>query len=124
MASVAMGMLFDVPVAKRRVSKTDSVQKQAIDLFCQKWAAKYATRYPFGGGKDAAAIKWMLGQVERDLVKLGRIFDFYFADNDRFVAFSNRHSVGILRLKFVTYYQVALAQQCSRKGVYLGAERL
>lgn len=78
----------------------DSDHKQAVAVFCDSWAIRYGAAYPFNGGKDGSAVKWMLGQV--DGAAFAKVVARYIADDDPFVV-ENRHTIGLLRSQFAKW---------------------
>lgn len=75
----------------------------SIRAFCDRWHAKYAAKYPFNAGKDGAAVKWMLSQVDGDATRLAGVFDRFFAEADPFYAAGDRHSLAKLRQHFARW---------------------
>lgn len=67
----------------------------AIDYFCEHWKARFGKKYPFAAGKDATAVKSILGHLDGDLDAFRSVADRYLDDEDPFVAQSG-HSVGLL----------------------------
>lgn len=88
---------------------------QAVATFVDAWAAKYGDRYPFNGGKDGAAVKWCLAQLNGDLARWAEVVAAYLADGSAFVA-DARHSLGVLRATFARY-QVSSPGQAGGGGV-------
>jgi hypothetical protein len=81
-----------------------SSHRSFIDFFCQKWAEKYGTKYPFAGGKDGDHARFIVKHFGGDLERACRAVDCYLKDPDQFYA-KDRHSLGVLRAqlrKFVT----------------------
>lgn len=74
----------------------DTAHHAAVSAFCEAWRGKYGAAYPFNGGKDGAAVKWLLAQVGGDGVKFAAVVARYLADGTPFVA-ESRHTIGLLR---------------------------
>lgn len=92
--------------AKKPRKEPTGPHHEAIRSFCSKWQARYGCSYPFNAGKDAAAVKFVLGQVGGDVARFGAVVDRYLADGDPFYA-DDRHSLGILRAKLARWLVAA-----------------
>lgn len=81
--------------ARRREQKpANPDHPRFVAAFCDAWRERYGTDYPFGGAKDGAHVKTILGRVgtiERGL----EVIRLYFADSDQFVV-KDRHGLGLL----------------------------
>lgn len=73
-----------------------SNHREAIGVFCKLWEEVYRERYPFVGGKDGDAIKWILEQIDQDVDRFRGIVGRYLADREVFIV-NSRHSLGLLR---------------------------
>lgn len=76
----------------------DSPHHRSIARFCEAWAAKYGEKYPFMGGKDAAAVQQMLklaGSEERFADCVAR----FLACDDPFIV-KNNHGIGNMIAQF------------------------
>lgn len=72
----------------------DSPHARAVAAFCEAWGAKYGERYPFGRGKDGAAVQAILSHLAGDVEKFTAAVGRYLADPDPFVA---GHTLGMFR---------------------------
>jgi biotin operon repressor len=59
---------------------------EAIRIFCDLWAELHGEKYPFAGGKDAAAVKSILARIGGDLDKFRAVSVRYFANSEPFFA--------------------------------------
>ena len=82
--------------AEKTPSKGGGEHRQAVAIFCDAWAAKYAAKYPFNGGKDGTAVKAILAHLEGDVAAFAAVVARYFADPDPWLS-NNRHALGVLR---------------------------
>ena len=88
---------------------------EARRSFCDRWSEKYGAKYPFAfGGKDDAALKWILSQIENDGVRFAEILGRFFADDDLFYAAEDRHSLAKLRQHFARWLVEAPLPEKSR----------
>lgn len=84
-----------VPVKPARERKPPSgPHAEAVRCFVDSWAERYGGEYPFDGGKDAAAVKAILGHVGDDLDRFRAVVTRYFANSEPF--FSG-HRLSLLR---------------------------
>jgi hypothetical protein len=68
---------------------------EAVRLFCDLWSETHAgEKYPFDGGKDAAAVKDILGRIGGDMDKFRAIVSRYFANSE---GFFSGHTLSKLR---------------------------
>lgn len=91
------------PPSKEPRKEPPGAHHGAIREFCDRWAAKYSAKYPFNSGKDAAAVKWMLGQVDGNVTRLTTVFERFFEESDPFYAAGDRHSLAKLRQHFARW---------------------
>jgi hypothetical protein len=83
------------PVKPARERKPPSgPHAEAVRFFVDSWAELYGGKYPFDGGKDAAAVKAILGHVGDDLDKFRAVVSRYFVNSEPF--FSG-HRLSLLR---------------------------
>ena len=87
---------FPPEPAEKTPAKGVDEHRQAVAIFCDAWAAKYAAKYPFNGGKDGTAIKAILAHLDGDATAFAAVVARFFADVDPWLA-NNRHALGVLR---------------------------
>jgi hypothetical protein len=75
----------------------------AVEAFCTAWQARYRVKYPFAGAKDGVAVKFVLNAVSGDLNEFKKVVLRYLADEDRFYASGDRHSLSKLRQHLARY---------------------
>lgn len=91
----------DPPPAPKPRKEPDGLHHELIRVFVAAWEARYATRYPFDGGKDAAAVKWIRKQTA-DAETFRGVVGRYLADESEFVT-EARHSLALLRSQWVRF---------------------
>jgi hypothetical protein len=65
------------------------------------WSAKYADSYSMSDA-DAAAVKWMLGELGWDVSRFDRVVANYLAREDKYLT-PNRHPLLTLRSQFNSF---------------------
>ena len=88
------------PVVPRERKPPSGPHAEAIRFFVNSWAERYGGKYPFDGGKDAAAVKAMLAHVGDDLDKFRAVVTRYFANSEPF--FSG-HRLSLLRSQLAKF---------------------
>lgn len=85
-----------------QTAATDGALPAVIDHFCKAWTSKYAAKYPFTRGKDAALLKSLFQHVGQDVTQSKRVIDQYLATDDPFIAAKN-HPIGLMLSQLTTY---------------------
>lgn len=93
----------------------DGSQAEFIREFTNAWFARYGEKYPFAGGKDGSAIKWIRGQLGDELSRFREVVARYFADSEPFVV-NARHNLGLLMGQFVRWTVSLPNAPPARKG--------
>ena len=99
---------------KKPRAESDSVHAGFIGAFCDGWKERYGDTYPFNGGKDGAAVKWLRGQLKDDLEKFRVVVKRYLDDNSEYVV-NAHHSIGLLRSALQKWLVGAPRSTCSIK---------
>src|SRR5262249_18592545 len=89
-------------VTKRPRRQPSGPHPEAVAYFCDAWRAKYGDRYPFNGGKDGAAVKWMLADLDNDPDRWRGVVDAYLVDATDYIT-QARHTLGVLRSSFARF---------------------
>ena len=103
---VEMRHMGDEPAPKAKVRQVAPAQtpgpSQAIFIaaFSEAWAARYGTKYPFQGGKDAAAAKFIWESISGDMGKGHALIGAYMAERDKFY---EGHRLAMLRMDLAKF---------------------
>ncbi len=89
--------------AKKKPRKEPAgVHANFIRAFEGQWQALYCQPYPFNGGKDGDAVKWIRGQLKDDESQWRAVLVRFFADRSEWIC-NQRHALSVLRSQFVRY---------------------